>query len=90
MKTSYEPVGFVCPCSFPLKAFGHHRDDFEALVVSVVRRHVGADEELEVRSRQSHGGKYLAVTVTFIAQSREQLDRLYLELSQNERVLLTL
>ena len=90
MKTTDQPLGFVFPCSFPLKAFGHDRDDFEGLVVSVVRRHVGEDEALEVRSRQSHGGKYLAVTVTFIAQSRQQLDGLYLELSQNERVLMTL
>ncbi len=90
MKTANEPVGFVFPCVFPLKAFGHDRDDFEGLVVSVVRRHVGADDTLEVHSRQSHGGKYRAVTVTFIAQSRQQLDGLYLELSQNERVLMTL
>ena len=85
-----QPLGFVFPCSFPLKAFGQHRDDFEALVVSVVRRHVGVDEELVVSSRQSQGGRYLAVTVTFMAQSRQQLDGLYLELSQNERVLMTL
>ena len=90
MTMSEQPLGFVFPCSFPLKAFGHDRDDFEALVVSLVRRHVSADEELVVSSRQSHGGKYLAVTVTFMAQSRQQLDGVYLELSQNERVLMTL
>ena len=90
MTISEQPLGFVFPCSFPLKAFGHDRDDFEALVVSLVRRHVSADEELVVSSRQSHGGKYLAVTVTFVAQSRQQLDGVYLELSQNERVLMTL
>jgi putative lipoic acid-binding regulatory protein len=83
-------VGFVFPCSFPLKVFGHDRDDFEALVVEVVRRHVDGDEELTVSSRQSGGGKYRAVTVTFIAESRQQLDALYLELSQNKRVLMTL
>jgi len=90
MTTTDQPLGFLFPCSFPLKVFGHDRDDFEALVVSVVRRHVTDDEELEVYSRRSNGGRYLAVTVTFTAQSRQQLDGLYLELSQNERVLMTL
>ncbi len=82
--------GFVFPCSFPLKVFGQDRDNFEGLVVALVRRHVGGDEDLAVSSRQSRGGKYLAVTVTFTAESREQLEALYLELSQNQRVLMTL
>jgi putative lipoic acid-binding regulatory protein len=90
MSSSSQPTGFVFPCSFPLKVFGHDNGDFEALVVAVVRRHVGGDEDLTVTSRQSHGGKYLAVTVTFTAESRQQLDALYLELNQNERVLMTL
>ena len=90
MTQTEQPLGFVFPCSFPLKVFGHDRDDFEALVVALVRRHVGADEDLAVSSRQSSGGKYLAVTVTFTAESREQLDALYLELSRNKRVLMAL
>jgi uncharacterized protein len=90
MTTTDQTTGFVFPCSFPLKVFGHDTDDFEALVVAVVRRHVGGDEDLAVSSRQSRGGKYLAVTVTFTAESRQQLDALYLDLSQNKRVLMTL
>jgi uncharacterized protein len=90
MTTSDQPLGFVFPCSFPLKVFGHDEDDFENLVVALVRRHVGADEALVVTRRRSHGGNYLAVTVTFTAESRQQLDGLYLELSQNKRILMTL
>ena len=90
MTATDQPLGFVFPCSFPLKVFGHDTGDFEALVMAVVRRHVGADEDLTVTRRQSRGGKYLAVTVTFTAESRQQLDALYLELSQNKRVLMTL
>jgi uncharacterized protein len=90
MATTNQPTGFVFPCSFPLKVFGHDTGDFEALVLEVVRRHVGGDEDLAVTSRPSSGGKYLAVTVTFTAESRQQLDALYFELSQNQRVLMTL
>ncbi|HEY4723266.1 MAG TPA: DUF493 domain-containing protein [Anaerolineae bacterium] len=41
-------------------------------------------------SRTSNGGKYLSVTATFIADSREQLDGLYQELSDHARVLMLL
>ncbi|HLF25229.1 MAG TPA: DUF493 domain-containing protein [Anaerolineae bacterium] len=81
---------FEFPCAFPLKAIGAGADDFEALVVSIVRRHVpdlGADA---ATSRPSAGGKYLAVTVTFIADSKAQLDALYQELNRHERVVMTL
>ncbi len=78
------------PSVFPLKAIGWDTDDFEAFVVSIVRKHVAIPAELIVTSRPSRGGRYLAVTVTFTAQSWEQLDALYLELNQSTRVLMTL
>ena len=80
----------VFPCSFPLKAVGKGGEDFEDLVISILRKHVpDLDEEAVVTQPSSHG-KYLSVTATFIAESREQLDALYEELNSNERVLVTL
>jgi putative lipoic acid-binding regulatory protein len=38
----------------------------------------------------SKGGKYLSLTVTLTATSREQLDALYRELNAHELVLMTL
>lgn len=78
------------PTSFPLKAIGAGVDDFEALVVEIVRRHVAPFDDSAVSSRLSSGGKYLAVTVTFIAESKAQLDALYIELSAHERVVMLL
>ena len=85
-----QKLGFQFPCSFPLKAMGYNDDDFEALIVSIVRRHVPLFDKGAVTSRTSNGGKYLSVTATFIADSREQLDGLYQELSDHERVLMLL
>jgi len=85
-----QKLGFQFPCSFPLKAMGYNDDDFEALIVSIVRRHVPLFDEEAVTRRASDGGKYLSVTATFIADSREQLDGLYQELSDHERVLMLL
>lgn len=78
------------PCSFPIKVMGRAQGDFDALVLGLVRRHVGDLPEGAVRLRSSAGGAYLSVTVTIEARSREQLDALYRELSAHERVLMVL
>ncbi len=78
------------PCEFPLKAFGKNTDDFEALIVTIVRRHVPDLDESAVSSRASSGSAYRSVTATFMAQSREQLDALYLELSNHDQILMVL
>ena len=76
------------PCAFPVKAIGKGRDDFEALVVSILQRHVPDLAEDAVTSRPSRNGKYLAVTVTFTAESKEQLHGRYQALRDHDRVLM--
>ncbi len=78
------------PCPFPIKIIGRNSDDFEALVVEIVRRHAPDLEESAVSSRTSGGNAYRAVTATFMAQSRAQLDALYSELSGHEQILMVL
>ena len=78
------------PCDFPIKVVGHQHADFEAQVVSRVRQHVPDLGEGAVRNRPSHGGKYLAVTVTVRATSQAQLDAIYRELSGWDRALMVL
>ncbi|MCW8918765.1 MAG: DUF493 domain-containing protein [Gammaproteobacteria bacterium] len=78
------------PCQFPIKAMGPNSTDFEAQVVSLVRKHCPDLGEGAVVSRNSSGGKYLAVTVTVCATSREQLDSIYYELTACEQVLMAL
>ncbi len=78
------------PCSFPIKAMGLAATDFDALVVAIVRRHVAELSEGAVSSRPSSNGKYVSVTVTVRAESKEQLDAIYRELTAHERVLMAL
>ncbi len=78
------------PCDFPLKVMGTAAADFDSLVVAIVRRHVDDLGEGAIRSKQSRHGKYISITVTFQAQSQQQLDRLYTELCAHERVLMVL
>ena len=78
------------PCDFPIKVMGLAIADFDTLVAEIVLRHVADLREGALRSRASSGGKYVSVTVTIQAQSQQQLDNLYRELSAHERVLMVL
>lgn len=87
---SEEDTPFDFPCDFPIKAMGKTAEDFDSLVVGLVRKYSPDLKEGAVRTRTSRGGKYMAVTVTIQARSRAQLDAIYLELTGNERVLVAL
>jgi putative lipoic acid-binding regulatory protein len=81
---------FEFPCEFPLKVMGRRTDDFRSLVVGIVQKHVGALDASKIEERPSKDGTYLSLTCTFTAQSREQLDALYRELTACERVMVVL
>jgi uncharacterized protein len=78
------------PCDFHLKVMGRHTDDFRSLVLGIVQKHVGTIEVAGIEERPSKDGNYLSVTYNFQAQSREQLDALYRELTSCEKVLVVL
>ena len=59
------------PCSFPIKAMGIATDDFDILVVEIVRRHYPDVTEGAVKTKPSRKGKYISVTVTIEAQSKK-------------------
>lgn len=78
------------PCDFPIKVMGVAEDNFDLLVVEIVRRHAPDLGEGSVRSRHSKEGKYISVTVTVNAQSRQQLDNIYLDLTGHEKIIMAL
>jgi len=78
------------PCQFPIKAMGLATQEFERMVLEIVQRHAPETQESAVHKRDSSNGKYLSVTVTIEASSREQLDAIYLDLTAHELVLMAL
>jgi putative lipoic acid-binding regulatory protein len=78
------------PCQFPIKIMGLAEENFDLLVVEIVRRHAPDLSEGAVSSRLSREGKYVSITVTVTAQSRQQLDNIYLDLTAHEKVLMAL
>jgi putative lipoic acid-binding regulatory protein len=81
---------FKFPCEFPLKVMGRDTDDFRSLVLGIVQKHAGALDAANIEERPSKDGTYLSLTCTFTAQSQEQLDALYRELTSCERVMVVL
>ncbi len=82
--------GMTFPCRLRVRAMGLDQDDFDALVVEIVRRHCPNLGEGAVSVRPSRTGKYVSVAVEAEFHSREQLEALYDELTANERVLMRL
>ncbi len=77
---------FEFPCRFPIKAMGKTGEEFDMLVVGIVRRHAPDLNEGAVTLRESSGGKWVSVTVVIDAVSKAQLDAIYRELSAHEKV----
>jgi len=78
------------PAVFPVKVMGANQDDFERLVVEIIRKHASVADEQALVSRLSRNGRFVSITVHINAESQEQLDNLYRELSTHERVLMML
>lgn len=78
------------PTAFPIKIMGRREDDFAQGILEVVLRHAPDFDAKTVEMRPSKAGKYLGVTVTIVAQSREQLDALYHDLSAHPGVVMVL
>ncbi|BBL76899.1 YbeD family protein [Methylomagnum ishizawai] len=78
------------PCEFPIKAFGLDSGGFTQLVAGIARRHAPDLDETAVTSRPSKGGKYLSVTLLVQAESQDQLDAIYRDLSACPEVVMAL
>jgi hypothetical protein len=78
------------PTAFPIKVMGLTRDGFAQTIAAVVRRHAPEFDPATVEMRASSRGKYLSLTCTINAVSREQLDDLYRELTAHPMVVMVL
>jgi putative lipoic acid-binding regulatory protein len=78
------------PCAFPIKIMGKTQAGFAQAVIEVVRLHAADFDPATVEMRSSREGKYLSLTCTIRAVSREQLDGLYRELCDHPMVTMVL
>lgn len=78
------------PCDFPIKIMGRESAAFRALARSLVEKHTGPLADDAVQTASSRNGNFVSVTVTVNAQSQEQLDAIYREVSSHDEVLMAL
>jgi putative lipoic acid-binding regulatory protein len=78
------------PCEFPIKVMGRASDAFRAEVTEVLARHVPDEDQAGLTTQGSSAGRFVSITLTIRARSREQIDHLYKELNGLESVLMTL
>lgn len=90
MKSSETETLLEFPCRFPVKAMGRNGNEFESVVTGIVFRHAELYVGEEVRVQPSAEGNFLSVTVTIEALSRDQLDRIYQDLTDCEQILMAL
>jgi putative lipoic acid-binding regulatory protein len=78
------------PTEFPIKIMGRREGNFAQGVMEIVLKHSPEFDPKTLEMRPSRKGKYLGITVTIQAKSREQLDGLYRELCDHPSVVMVL
>ncbi len=78
------------PCAFPIKVMGRESADFRSLTRSLVEKHTGPLTDEAIQFAPSRNGNFVSVTFTIDAQSQEQLDAIYNEVTAHEDVLMAL
>lgn len=74
------------PSAFPVKVMGVHVPGYLEAMVAVAQQFDPDFDPGTVEQRLSKGGKYLGLTLTITATSRDQLDELYRTLSTHPMV----
>ena len=89
---------FKFPTPFPIKAMGRMRNNagnnsdegFAQIVLGIVTKHAPDFDAATLEMRPSKNANFISVTATINAQSKAQIDAIYLELTGNPLVLMAL
>lgn len=69
---------------------GRDTPEFRPGVLAIISEHAGDIPEDDVRMQPSSKGSFVSLTVTITAESRQQLDNVYLALQADEQVMMVL
>lgn len=74
------------PSQFPIKVMGEQHEHLVHEITEIAKRFDPQFDASTIELRPSSAGKYLGVTITVTATSREQLDDLYRALTSSPKV----
>jgi putative lipoic acid-binding regulatory protein len=78
------------PSDFPIKVFGQSQEGFASAVIEVISQHDPAFKASSIEMRNSKTARYVSLTCTVRATSREQLDTIYQALCDHPMVVMAL
>jgi putative lipoic acid-binding regulatory protein len=78
------------PCDFPIKIMGLDTVEFHVIARALVEKHTGPLSDDAIRRSLSSKGRFVSITITVNAQSKEQLDAIYRDVSGHDEVLVAL
>jgi len=86
----HDKLGLQFPCDINIKVIGKNDTDFEKTVIPIVRKYCPNLKENAFADKQSKNNNYLAMTITATIKNREDLEALYTELKQSDKVIMAL
>jgi putative lipoic acid-binding regulatory protein len=84
------PAGMTYPCEFPLKIFIRPDEEIAERIAKVAHAQMAVGAVITTSRRLSSTGKYMALTLNFIADDAEQLDRVIKAVMADPGVILAL
>ena len=78
------------PVDFPIKIMGEDTPEFRATARSIVENHTGPLDDERINIALSRNERFVSVTITITAESKAQLDSIYMELTAHEDVKMAL
>ncbi len=84
------PTLLEFPCDFPVKMMGRATPAFHVTARALVEKHTGPLADEAIQTAESRNGRFVSITVTVRAESKEQLDDIYRDLTAHDDVLMAL
>ena len=78
------------PCEFPIKMMGRNTPEFRTTARALVEKHAGAVRDDAVQESLSRNDRFVSNTVTITANSQQQLDAIYQDVTDHDDVLMAL
>jgi len=78
------------PMAFPIKIMGRDTPTLHVTARSIVEKHAGPVDDDAVNTALSRNERFVSITITITAESREQLDKIYYDLTEHDDVLMAL
>ncbi|MGC9386649.1 MAG: YbeD family protein [Hydrogenovibrio sp.] len=78
------------PCDYKLKAMGRNSETLVDTVYDITRKYAPDVMRDNIHLKDSKGGRFVSVNITFHATSLKQLHDIYGELKQHPEILMTL